>query len=1072
LGFAQNQQLKFQRIGTKEGLSDPNVNCIMQDSRGFLWIGTRYGLNRYDGYKFKIFYSDPKDSASLSNSYIKDILEDKKGNIWIATSGGGFNKLDRQTNRFTQYNYHSNKKNSVSGNVINKMIEDKTEKLWIATNNGVDLFDPKNNHFIRFANDKNKLNSISDNNIITEFADSHGDIWFGTQSGGLNKFNSKDSTFIRYQSDKGNIESISGNNITAIFEDSNQRLWIGASNEGLNLFDRETGKFRHFTKPSEASALIGKSILSINEDDKENLWIGSENGGINLFNYKLHQFSNYTKDDIDDSSLSKNSVYSITKDNVGNMWLGIYAGGINLYKKSMNSFHHYKHNSSPNSLSNNFVLSIHEDRKENLWVGTDGGGLNYFDRENGKSYVYKKDPTRNSIAANYILSIAEDEKDNLWIGTWAGGMSKFNLKSQKFTNFKLTTDNSGLSSWNIYDIAIAKDGKVWIGTFNGGVDLYDEHSNRFTYYRYNKEDSTSISSDNVFSILLDKSDKVWIGTFDGGISLLEPKTNSFTRFTKENRKLINNTVSHIFENRSGIIYACTLGGGLNYFDPASRRFIPIETQNKFASEYIYAALEDLNGDIWASTNKGISKYNPKTKTVINYTIEDGLQEGEFKPHSAFMAKSGMLFFGGVNGYNSFFPDQIKKYSYNPTIVLTDFQIFNKSVPIAINENDPSPLKQDISETKALRLNHKQSVITFEFASLDFTSPDKKTYAYMMKGFDEDWNIVGSKNSATYTNLNHGKYIFKVKSQNRIGEWSSEIRTLNVTIDPPYWLTWWFKTWMCLGLVIAPIGFSFWRIRLLHNQREKLEEQVAERTTEIQSKNELLKDLNSTKDKLFSVISHDLRSPFNAILGFEDLLVNNYDEFSETERKDMIRQVHTTTNQVYSLVENLLNWAKIQNRSIQHHPIAFNLKEVIDDISELYQNIALAKGITVDHQIPEGLVPFADIHLMETILRNLISNAIKFTPTGGSILIIASQRNSTIEISVTDSGIGMTREQIVTLFNLETTQPKYGTNGEKGSGLGLVLCKEFVEKNGGTITVESQPGKGSTFGFTIPAAKDR
>jgi signal transduction histidine kinase/ligand-binding sensor domain-containing protein len=1072
LGFTQNQQLKFQRIDTREGLSDPNVLCMMQDSRGFVWAGTRNGLNRYDGHQFRTYFHDAKDSESLSSSYIQDILEDSKGNIWVGTSGGGLNKFDRRTNRFQQYLNEPSNPNSLSGNSVIKILEDASGRLWLATNEGVNLYDPKTNRFSRFLHDNNKPTSLSDNYTTYIFKDSGNDIWVGTQNGGLNRFSTTDSTFIHYQADSKNRDAISGNSIYTIFEDSRHRLWIGTIGEGLNLMDRNNDKFRSFKHTSDANSLSNNNVLCINEDNNGNLLIGTENGGITLMDSTLQHFGFYVNDEIDLNSLSSNSVHSITKDREENIWVGVYAGGINLYKKRTASFNHFKHNSTIGSLSSNIVLSILEDRHRNLWIGTDGGGLNYFDRQTGKSQVYKQVPGQNSIAGNNILSIAEDNKDNLWIGTWGNGMSKLNLKTHQFTNFKSDHTDSGISNNNVYALSATKDGKLWIGTFRDGLDLYDYQTKQFIHFRYNKDDPTSLSNDKVYTILEDKNGNIWIGTADGGINLYHPKTKSFTRFNKENKNLENNTVYHLMETSSGVIYACTPGSGLNYYDPSAHRFIPVLSQDKFTSMYIFAALEDQEGRIWVSTNKGISSYDPKTATVYNYSEEDGLQGDDFKAHSAFRSKSGMLYFGGTNGYNTFFPGQIKKYRSNPPIVLTDFQIFNKSVPIAKNEKDPSPLKEDISETKALWLSHKQSVITFEFASLDYTSPDKKNYAYMMKGFDEDWNIVGSKNSATYTNLNPGDYIFKVKSQNRIGEWSSEIRMLNVRIDPPFWLTWWFKILMGLILVIAPAGFTYWRIRLLHNQRVKLEKLVAERTTEIQSKNEMLKNLNSTKDKLFSVISHDLRSPFNAILGFEDLLMNNYSEFTEEERIDMIRQVHTTTNQVYGLVENLLNWAKIQNSSIQHHPITFNLKEVINDISELYQNIALTKGIKVDHQIPEGLVPFADIHIMETILRNLINNAIKFTPTGGSIHISASHNHTMIKVSVTDTGMGMSKEQIDTLFNLETTKSKSGTNGEKGSGLGLVLCKEFVEKNGGTITVESQPGNGSTFSFTMPVAKGK
>ena len=1069
LVFAQNQQLKFERIGTKEGLSDVNINCFMQDSRGFLWIGTRYGLNRYDGNKFKIFYSNPADTTSLSSSYIQYILEDSKENIWIATSGGGFNKFDRKSNRFKHYTHQPTNPNTVSGNIVNKLAEDKTGKLWIATNNGLDLFDPQTSRFIRFENDPNNNKSLSENVITSLCVDSQGSVWIGTQNGGLNKFDYKDSTFVRYQTDISDPESISGNSVMAIFEDHNQRLWVGAADAGLNFLDRKTGKFKRFSASSEAGALIGNNILSLNEDDIGNLWIGTENGGISLFNYQTQKVTTFVNDEIDDHSLSKNSVYCISKDRIGNMWLGLYTGGINLYKKSTGSFNHFKRNSSSNSLTNDFVLSFYEDKDENLWIGTDGGGLNYFDHQTGKLLQYIHHPKKNSIAGNYVLTLGADRKDNLWIGTWGDGLSKLNLTTGKFSNYKLTNDPTGLSSNNIFDLAPARDGKVWIGTFNGGVNLYDEHSNQFAHFKYDKEDSTSISSDNIFSILVDQTDRVWIGTFDGGICLYDPKTNGFIRFNKENKRLINNSVAHILESKSGIIYVSTLGGGLNYFDPEANRFMPIEMGPQLESDYMYAALEDDHGDLWISTNKGITRYNPKNHTVNNYSVEDGLQEGAFKPHSAYKSKSGKLYFGGVNGFNSFFPDQIIKSRYDAPIVLTDFQIFYNSVSVSQNEHDPSPLKQDISETKSIRLSYDQNFITFEFESLDFSSPESNVYAYMLEGFDEDFTPGGSKNSATYMNLDPGDYVFLVKSQNRSGEWSAQTLQLEVTIVPPFWLTWWFKTLMGLILVIVPLVFTSWRIKQLGNQREKLEELVADRTKEIQNKNELLKDLNSTKDKLFSIISHDLRSPFNTILGFQDLLLNDYFELSDTDRLGMIRQVHSTTNQVYDLVENLLNWARVQTNNIQPHPVKINLKELILGKVDLYRHIAESKGISLIIQVPDDLLAFADINLLDTSLRNLTNNAIKFTPGGGSILIQASQQDEgEIVLSVTDSGTGMTKEQVESLFNLEKTRTKSGTNGEQGSGLGLVLCKEFVEKNKGAITVESQLGIGSMFSFTVPS----
>jgi signal transduction histidine kinase/ligand-binding sensor domain-containing protein len=1082
---AQNKQLRFERIGIKEGLSDPIVLSMLQDSRGFLWVGTRRGLNRYDGNQFKTFFNIREDSTSISGNYINKIIEDSKGTLWIATADG-LNRFDRYKNIFKQYINEPNNSYSLSGDNASNIIEDKLGRLWITTNDGVNILNPETGRFTRFMHDKNDSTSLSDNFATSVLCDSNGDIWIGTINGGLNKFVPTDSTFIHYKTDNRNSEAISGNSISTIFEDSQKRLWIGTSNTGLNILDRKKGKFQHFHPETNDNSISGNNVLCLNEDDSGNLLIGVENGGICFLDSSLQKFTNYVHDDIDESSLSANSVYSILDDNVGNIWVGVFAGGLNLYKKSTASFNHFKHTSSKNSISNNFVLGIYEDHDENIWIGTDGGGLNCFDQKTGKSYLYIQNSLQNSIAGNSIITMNEDGKHNLWIGTWGNGLSKLNLNTRKFTNFNIENTQQGLSSNNIYSIKVARDGKVWIGTFGGGLDIYDEKSNSFTHFQNDKNDKNSLSDNMIYTILEDKEGNMWLGTAHGGINLFDPKTKSFIRFDEEHNNLIVRNIYHLIQSSTGTIYACTAGYGLIYFDQATKKFHQIESKNNFASEFVYAALEDFDGKIWMSSNQGISSYDPKSKTVKNYTVEDGLQADEYKPHSAFITKSGMLYFGGINGYNSFYPGQIRKKSYNSPIVLTDLKLFNKSVPIAQNENDPSPLKQDISETKSLRLKYNQSFITFEFASLDFSNSDEKAYSYMLEGFDEEWNNVVNKNSATYTNLNPGEYIFKVKSQNSSGEWSSQILQLNVTIVPPFWLTWWFKLLMGMFLIIAPIGLTYFRIKQLNKQKVLLEKSVDERTAEIQSKNQLLNeqaltllqkndqlnDLNSTKDKLFSIIGHDLRTPFSAILGFQDLLVNSYNDYSDKERLNMITQTHSTTNQVYALVENLLSWARIQSNTIQHKPISKNIKLIINEKLQLYQDIAKGKGISLNYQIPDDLVAFADVNLIDTILRNLISNAIKFTPNGGNILVTACQINDFIKISIIDSGIGMDQEQIDNLYKLDKTQSKQGTNGEIGSGLGLVLCKELAEKNGGVIIVESIKDIGTTLSFTIPTTPTR
>ncbi|MBI9071922.1 MAG: hypothetical protein JEY94_10005 [Melioribacteraceae bacterium] len=1062
---AQITNFKFNHIESTNEYSINTIQAISQDNLGFIWIGTPNGIIRYDGYSFINFLHDRNNPKSLSDNFITTAFKDSRGNIWIGTNSGGLNKLD------TTYSFDVIKFNGTANtpfaNNIRVIREDKDGFIWVGTNGaGLYKLDPETKKYIRFVNIPGNSNSLSNDMVISIEIGNDGIFYIGTDGAGLNIFDHADNTFQQIL----NTERTAVNDL---IEDKDGFIWIG-TDRGLfkyNPYQKSIISFR--SDLTDINTLSDNYISSLLIDSENTLWVGTHHG-LNKFNNENNFFTRILNNPTDPESLSDNIIENLFEDKSGLIWVGTKVGGLNTLAKVKRNFRLYRNNPlDKNTISSGSVRSIFIDSADRLWIGTYGMGLNVISKErNNVSHLISQYADDNTISSNSITSVCEEDPSNFWIGTWNGGLNKISVyqKNEKIIikdvkTFNASVEDPNSISSNVIQVIYQDSrGKLWIGTENG-LNLYDSKKNIFKKFYSDKNNPKTLSDDRIQSnaIIEDDDGNLWIGTWNG-LNIVHVAEDSIICkiqiFEEQNGfGLSDNRVISLYKDRNNNIWAGTYGGGLNKIVFAAKGIVKIEhytTEDGLPNNIIYGIQGDADGNLWLSTHHGLSKFNPVTKSFVNYDASDGLQNNQFFWGACYKSKDGTLYFGGIDGLNYFDPDKIYTNEYVPSVVITYFGVLGKD----------KPALQNTLTNNQIELEHNENLFSIEFSSLDFTAPDKNNFAYMLEGFDDDWIYSKNRRYVAYTNLDAGTYTFKVKGSNNNNVWNEKGTSLKIYISPPVWATWYAYTAYIIIALLLIGGF-------IHLKTKKQSIELAMKNKALEDEKLViatLKKVDKLKSEFLAQMSHEIRTPINTILSFTSLLKAQYEEEADEDTKISFKIITGAGERIIRTIDLILNMAEIQTGTYEYLPKQMDLyKDLLEGLCLEFSYLAKGKGLTFEtiHET-ENTQLYSDKYIVGQIFNNLIHNAVKYTLKGGIKIRILRNEKDKLVIEVTDTGIGISDEHLKNIFDPFTQEEQGYSRQFEGNGLGLALVKEYGKIISAKIEVESEKGKGSTFRIIFPA----
>lgn len=1044
--FSQVLPFYFNHLTKDEGLSSNRVNCIYEDSQGFIWFGTEDGLNRYDGYAFEVFRNDPDVNTSISDNTIVDITEDKKtGNLLVATRGG-LMLFDRSLNIFRSI-FDKELELSPDRNFdINKMCLDAGGNLFVATRHGLFYFDLAEEKFLHHYSYKPESeNSIGHPVISTIMKATDGRIWLGHPNG----VDILDLSFNTIDQFNSEIEIA---NVVTLFEDHEGGIWIGSDQSGLFYFPDATNP-AHYHYSMESGELMGNRIHGIVERTDESYLIIGRDDGLYEYNKRDHLFSRYILDIHDRNSINSKALISIYRSSAGIIWIGTYNSGINFIDNHRKHFEHYRVDFRETGMFNNNVRAMSEDSDGYIWLGTkEGGGLSRFDRESKSFKNIKKSENPYGLRDDYVFSICELDADRLLIGTLREGLAIFNKDSERFTYFSHNpNDPYSLSNNRVYVIHKDLEGLIWVGSFHD-LQLFNPATGKFHLID---------GINNPKCILQENERYIWIGTRYNGLFQYDKELKSYKvyRYASDNPNSIpNNDVSAISMDKYNGLWVGTKRG-LCRIDLATDSITRYFENDGLASNWVCGIEIDDQDNVWISTVDGLSKYDIKLKEFSNYDVKDGLQSNEFETFVSLKTSDGYMLFGGRNGFNMFLPENISDNTNIPEVIITSFQLYNEEVPVG---QPGSPLQQHISRTSNIRLKYNQSAFTFKYSALNFTSPEKNQYSYILHGFDKDWIQAGTGRTAVYTNIPPGSYTFQVIGSNNDGYWNTEGASLDILITPPPWKS--DLAYLIYIVILAGLFLLIRRILIIRiEQRQMLEFERKDK--------ERIQELNQIKLRFFTNISHEFRTPLTLISGPLEKLMSYQDE--NDEKRYLLKIMRNNVKRLLLLINELMDFRKAEQEKLKLHIANHDPVKFINEIIHCFEENALSKNISIyfNHDLKGRSDFWFDKAVIDKVIFNLMSNAMKYSQHGGRIILDMFPDGDFLYISVSDSGKGISKKDIEGVFERFYRVEDPQKLDLYGTGIGLAFSKRLLSAHKGDIEVESMINIGSKFTIHFPVASE-